>query len=53
MQIWKSAYIFVFIWKWYVEDFTLKHILHFEISAREICEKFVYKDSETIEYYEN
>ena len=45
MQIWKSARIFVFIWKQCVEDFTLKHLLLFEI-----CEKFVYKHSETIEY---
>ena len=29
MQIWKSANIFVFSWKWYVEDFTLKHLLPF------------------------
>ena len=28
----------------------LKHLLFFEISAREICEKFVDKHSETIEY---
>ena len=47
MQIWNSANIFVVIWK-YVEDFTLKHLLLFEIFAREICEKFVYKHSETI-----
>ena len=47
MQIWKPAYIFVFIWK-YVEDFTLNHDLLFEIRAREICEKFVYKHSETV-----
>ena len=51
-QIWKSANIFVFIWK-YVEDFTLKHFLLFEICAREICEKFVYKHSETIEHVKN
>ena len=31
------------------EDFTLKHLLLFEICAREICGKFVYKHSETIE----
>ena len=53
MQIWKSANIFVFIWKQYVEDFALKHLLLFEISAREISEKFVYKHSETIEYVKN
>ena len=33
----------------YVEDFTLKYLLLFEICARE-TEKFVYKHSETIEY---
>ena len=49
MQIWKSTDIFVLIWKKYVEDFTLKHVLLFEICAREICEKFVYKHSETID----
>ena len=27
MQIWKSANIFVFPWKQYVEDLTLKHFL--------------------------
>ena len=53
MQIWKSANIFVFTWKQYVEDFTLKRLLRFEICAREICENFVYKDSETIEYVKN
>ena len=31
----------------------MKHILLFEICAREICEKFVYKDAETIEYVKN
>ena len=50
MQILKSASIFVFIWKCYVEDFTLKLLLLFEICAHDICEKFVYKHSETTEY---
>ena len=50
MQIWKSANTFVFIWKSYVEDFTLKHLLLFEIFAHETSEKFVYKYSETIEF---
>ena len=53
MQIWKSSNIPVFIWKKYVEDFTFKHLLLFEICAREICEKFVYKHSETIKYVKN
>ena len=53
MQIWKSVNILVFIWKYYVEDFTLKHLLFLEMSARETCEKFVYKDLEITEYLEN
>ena len=54
MQIWKSTNISVFIWKKkYVEDFTFEHLLLFEICAREICEKFVYKHSEIIEYAKN
>ena len=35
MEIWELANIFVFKWK-YVEDFTLKHLLRFEICAREM-----------------
>ena len=31
----------------------LKHLLRFEICTREICEKFVYKHLETIEYIKN
>ena len=53
MQIWKSANMFVFIRKQYVEDFTVKYLLLFEICTRKICEKFVYKHSETIEYVKN
>ena len=49
MQIWKSDNTFVFKWK-YVEDFTQKQLLLFETWARGMCEKFVYKHSETIEY---
>ena len=37
----------------YAEDFALQHLLHFEICARKICEMFVYKHSETIEYVKN
>ena len=53
MQIQKSVNIFVFIWKQYAEDFTLKRLLLFEICAREMCVKFVYKHSETIAYVKN
>ena len=31
----------------------LKHLLLFELWAREICEKFVYKNLETTEYVKN
>ena len=50
MQIWKSINIFVSKWKQYVQDFKLKHLLLCKICAREICEKFIYKYSEAIEY---
>ena len=53
MEIWKSANLFAFIWKYNVEGFTLKHLLIFEICAREMCEKFAYKHSETIEFVKN
>ena len=53
MQIWKAANIFVYLWKQYVKDLTLKQLLRFEICAREIDEMFVYKHSETIEYVKN
>ena len=53
MEIWKPANIFLFIWKQSFEDFTVKHLLLFEICAREVGEKFVYKHSETIEYIKN
>ena len=53
MQIWKFANVFVFLWKKYVEGFTLKHLLPFKVSRSKICEKFVYKHSEIIEYVKN
>ena len=53
MQILKTDNFFVFPWKQNVEDFTLKYLLRFEICARELCEKFVYKHPETIEYFKN
>ena len=52
-QIGKPINIFVFIWKQFVEDFTLKDLLRFEICACEIYEKFVDQYSETIEYVKN
>ena len=38
------------ICQYHVDGFTLKYVLLFELCAREICEKFVYKHSETLEY---
>ena len=52
-QNWKSANIVIFVRKQYVENFTLKHLLLFEICVRKVYEKFVYKHSETIEYVKN
>ena len=37
----------------YAEDFTLRHLLLFEICAGKTGETFVYKHSETIKYDEN
>ena len=34
-------------------DFTSKHVSLFEICARDICEMFVCKHSERIEYVKN
>ena len=53
LQIWKSANIFVFKWKWYVEDVTLNHLLHFEICPSEIYKMFTHKHWETTEYVKN
>ena len=36
-----------------LKDFTLKHLFLFEICAREVYEKFVYKHLGTIEYVKN
>ena len=44
MQIWKSANIFVFIWKEYVEDFTFEHLLLFELCAHDINSQTVYNN---------
>ena len=56
MQILKYTLIFVFIWKEFVKDFTLKHLLLFEVCARKTRDKsgkFVYKHSESIEDVKN
>ena len=53
IQILKSANIFVFLWKYYAEDFILKYLLLFETYAREIWENFLYILSGRIEYVKN
>ena len=54
IQIWKSASMFVFVSKKYVEDVTLKRLLLFEISVWEIIlQTFVYKHSETKVFIKN
>ena len=35
------------------EDFRLKQLLPFEMCEHQICKKFIYKHSETIEYVKN
>ena len=50
---WKICQYFRYRIKIMLKDFTLKLVLRFEIRAREICESFIYKHSETIEYIKN
>ena len=42
MQIWKSRYMFGFIWKQYPENFTFLILKIIELFAREVC-KFLKK----------
>ena len=49
-QIWKSRYMFVFI---YPENFAFLIQRIHELYTRKVCEKFVYKHSETKEYVKN
>ena len=50
MQIWKSPYMFVFIYKWYSENFAFKILRVFELRKRKVCKMFVYEHTETIKY---
>ena len=36
-----------------MEDFKLKYILRLEICAPELCEKFIDKHTQTMEYVKN
>ena len=53
MKIWKSPYMFVFIWGWYLEKFAFLILGIIELFSRKVCEMFVYKHTETIEYVKN
>ena len=50
MQIWKSPCMFVFKWKYYSENFALLILRIVEIFTFKVCEMFVYKHAEAIEY---
>ena len=53
MQIWKSPYTFVFMQKWYAENFAFLFLRILELYNRKVCEMFVYKHTEAIEYVKN
>ena len=42
MQIWKSPYMFVFIWKQYLENFAFLILIILELFPRKVC-KFLKK----------
>ena len=50
MQIWKSPHMFLFIYKYYLENFAFLILRILELYTPKVCEKFVYKHTETIEY---
>ena len=50
MQIWKSPYMFLFIWKYYPENIAFLILIILELYTRKVCEMFVYKHTEIIEY---
>ena len=53
MQIWKLPYRFAFIWKQYPENFAFLILGILELYTRKVCEMFVYKHTETVEYVKN
>ena len=53
MQIWKSTYMFVFVWKKYPENFTFLILGILKLYTRKVYEMFVHKHTETIEYVKN
>ena len=53
MQIFKFPYMFVFVQKYYPENFPFLILKVFELFTGKVCEMFVYKYTETIEYVKN
>ena len=53
MQILKSPYMFLFVQKYYPENFAFFIKRVFELFTRKVCKMFVYKHTETIEYVKN
>ena len=45
--------MFVLIWKYYPENFVFLILGILELYTRKVCEMFVYKHTETIEYVKN
>ena len=52
MQIWKSPYMFLFIWKYHPENFAFLILRIFELYTRKVCKMYVYNHIETTEYVE-
>ena len=50
MRILKSPYMFLFIEKYYPENFVFWILRILELFASKVCERFAYKHTETIEY---
>ena len=50
MQIWKSLCMYLFIWKYYPENFAFLILRIIELYTRKVCVMFVYKHTETKEY---
>ena len=53
MQICKFPYMFMFIKKYYPENFAFLILGVLELYTRKVCEMFVYKRTEKIEYVKN
>ena len=53
MQIWKSTYMFIFHTKIISENFTFLILIILELYTLKVCEMFVYKHTETIEFVKN